>query len=531
MPLPQNGLAWPPAQLAPIAAKHAEWDAWYVGETSGLANVYRDRQKAPLDRTAQYRGGAQGALARMWWGRPIGDLTSRTQDDRTHVPIAADMCQASADLLYAEPPSLTVTGNKTAQAVIDDALDQGLVTVLAEGSEVGAALGDHYLRVTWDSQVADTSFITVVHADAAVPTFRWGRLIAVTFWWVLEDHDGVVVRHLEHHELDPTGVGVIFHGLYEGARDNLGRAVPLTEHPSTAGIQVNVDGFVTTGSPGLAVVHVPNQTPQRLWRNLPAGRNLGRSDLAGVESHMDKLDFVYTSWMRDVRLAKARLIVPQYMLESNGPGRGAFFDDDQDIFTQINQPPREDGATQITPQQFDIRVEQHQATAQQLVNDILRTAGYSRQTFGEGEDVAVTATEVVSKDRRSNLTRDRKIRNAKPALARLLSKKLNVDGALFSSGTTGAKVEVDFVDTTQADAESLARTTDMLFRAQSASVETRVRIAHPDWDEPEIKAEAAAVLAEFSTSVPDPGGFRPGVDESVDSNAVQSVGSQDAGQP
>ena len=514
MPLPASGIAWPPRQLAPITAKQRELDAWYVGDPADLHDVYQTGNRQAFDSVSQRRGGVGGALARFWWGRPARDLT-KIDDDKLHVPLPTDLCQASADLLYAEPPSLGST-DKDAQTELDATVEEGLVTVLAEGAEVGAALGDAYYRVTWDVGFADRSFITTVHADAAWPEFRWGRLVAVTFWRVVRDDDTTVVRHLERHELDLNGNGITLHGLYEGTRDNLGRLVPLAEHTSTAGIVVDADGAVVQDSTrGLAVVHVPNQRPQRQWRTHPIGINLGRSDLMGLESHFDKLDMVYSSWMRDIRLAKARLIVPAYMLESGGPGRGAWFDTDQDVFTTLNAPPREDGKTEITAQQFDIRVQQHKDTADQLVQNILRTAGYSQQTFGEGDDgAAMTATEVVSKDRRSNLTRDRKIRAAQPALVALMRKKLAVDAAVFKTGVgSGVDVVVDFPDMSQADPESLARTNQLLFQAQAASARTRVEMMHPDWDKKAIDDEAAAVLAEFGAMVPDPASFRPGVDD------------------
>lgn len=529
MPLPAASQDWPPKQLATISAKQAEWDAWYVGDPGTLASVYSTSAGRPVfDKVSQLRGGVVGAVARFWWGRPVGDLTKR-DDDRLHVPIASDLCQASADLLFAEPPTIAST-DKPVQAELDQAIERGLITTLSEGSEIGAALGDVYLRTTWDDQVADRSFITAVHADAAWPEFRWGRLVAVTFWWTVRVDGQKILRHLERHELEGSGrdaVGVIFHGLYEGTADSLGRLVPLTEDPSTKGLKVDADSKISTKSPGLAVVHVPNQLPQRIWRKDPVGRNLGRSDLAGVEGPMDKLDMTYSSWMRDVRLAKSRLIVPSYMLETGGPGKGVFFDADQDVFTTVNAPPREDGKGEITPQQFLIRTEDHLKTAQDLIAMILRTSGYSKQTFGEGEDGgAITATEVAAKDRRSNLTRDRKIRNLQPALVAIMRKKLAVDNALFKAGVNAdADLTVDFGDTTSADPEALARTTMALFQAQSASVQTRVRILHPDWDENQIKTEAAAVLKEFSVSVSDPTEFEPdGPDPDVE------PGESDAGE-
>lgn len=533
MPLPKNGIKWPPAELAPIAAKQAEFDAWYSGDPNKLNGVYSTKaDRAPYDRTSQYRGGVTGAVARMWWGKPTGNLFDNNREaDKLHIPLAADICQASADLLYAEAPTFGVGGvsntaedgkvttsyDKTTAAELDMALEQGIITVLAEGNEVGAALGDSYFRVTWDKTLLDRSFITTVHADAAWPEFRWGRLVGVTFWWIVSQKDGVYVRHLERHELASDGAGIILHGLYEGTEDNLGRVVPLAEAEATQGLADAVDenGMISTESPGLAVVHVPNQTPQRLWRNHPVGRNLGRSDLADVLSEFDKLDMVWSSWMRDIRLAKARLIVPNFMLSSGLPGTGAVFDTDQDIFTSLNAPPREDGKSEITPQQFDIRVSQHLETTEALKKEIMRTCGYGPQTFGDGGDVAQTATEVDSRDRRSNLTRDRKIRASEGPLKALIRKKLAVDKALFASGANpDADLVVQFPESSQANPADLAQTNALLFQAQSASVQTRVKIQHPDWDDTAVMEEAERILQEFGVSVPDPVEVRPpGADE------------------
>lgn len=512
MPLPHSNIAWPPATLNDITPRLAEWSAWYEGSAESLRKTY-SRQQTTLARPSQYAGGVVGAISRMWWGRPVTDLTKR--QDQLHVPIASDLCQASADLLFSEPPTLKVAdpkSNKRTQDALDDATNDGLLSTLAEAAEITAALGSGYLRVTWDKTISDRSFLTSVHADAAVPEFRWGHLVAVTFWRDVHVDGQTVYRHLERHELDGNGTGVILHGLYQGTPENLGRLIPLTEHTSTHALaaEVDADGAISTESPGLAVEFVPNQRPQRRWRRHPIGVNLGRSDLDGVESLMDALDETYSSWMRDVRLAKGRVIAPAYMLTNLGSGKGAVFDTEQEVFTPINMPPREDAKNELTSVQFEIRVAQHQATAQQLVEDILRTVGYSKQTFGEGTDgAAMTATEVTAKERRSYMTRDRKIRLWRPAVSAVMAKKLAVDKAIFRAAVEPERPVVDFGDAVQADPEALARTNDMLFRAQAASTETRVRLQHPDWDEDTVAEETGRILAEFSVAVPDPVGFNP----------------------
>jgi len=234
------------------------------------------------------------------------------------------------------------------------------------------------------------------------------------------------------------------------------------------------------------------------------GRNLGRSDLDGVEGFMDSLDEAYSSWMRDVRLSKSRILIPEYMLQSNKPGEGARFDLDREVFVPIRSAAPEDADATITLNQFTIRVEEHLRTCQEWTEVILRSAGYSAQTFGEGTDgTAMTATEVLSKERRSYLTRGRKLRLERPAVARLLEKTLMIDQAVFqTTGVTPELPDVDYGDAVQDSPLTLAQTVLALDQARAASAEVKVRIIHPDWDDTTVKLEAEAIKAEAGTSAP-----------------------------
>lgn len=509
MPLPPNGMEWPPKALANVRPALDAWSAWYSGDPATLSAVYSTGQASRV-RPGQLAGGVVGAASRFWWGRPQVDLTQRR--DQLHVPIAADLCQASADLLYAEPPTFTLeeTGTTT-QDRIGEYLDDGLHTVLAAGAEVGAALGGRYHRVTWDRELTDRPFLTTVDADAAWPEFRWDRLVAVTFWHVVHRNGQQVIRHLERHELDARGNGLVLHGLYDGSPDSLGRAVPLTDHPTTAALatQVGADGALREGrTPGLCVEYIPNQRPQRRWRTDPVGKSLGRSDLDGVEPLMDALDEAWSSWMRDIRLGKARILVAESALDTHSAGRGASFDLDRDVFVGLPGvlPDRAAGGLPIQAEQFEIRVEEHARTVQELTETIVRSSGYSAQTFGEGpEGAAITATEVQSKERRSYLTRDRKIRLERPAVGRLIEKMLTVDQAVFRTpGLTLDRPDVAFGDSVQDSQLALAQTAAMLEQAKAASTETKVRMLHPDWDEDAVDQEVAAINEQHAITLSDP---------------------------
>lgn len=510
MPLPKNGAAWPPAELTPLRAKWSEWAGWYSNDVAALADVYTNDQPTYRDGVAK---AVAKAVARFFWGEKRTDLT-KPAERKLHVPIAADLCQASSDLLFSEAPTVrvdyedVVNGEGVEQAPptnvsrtrerIDEIAGPDFHKALASGAETAAALGGVYLRATWDTAVEDHPFVTVVDYDAAYPEFRWGRLIAVTFWRVVKTSNQQVWRHLERHELDAFGVGVIFHGLYQGTTTNLGTLVPLADDPSTEGLPVDEESKVSTLSPGLDVFHWENIAPNRLWRTHPLGKHLGRSDLDGLEYLLDGIDEAYTSLMRDVRLGKAMLVVPKGMLENNGPGHGSSFAQDE-IYSPINAAPGSaaDAKMAIEKVQFDIRVADHEQTITLLWNQIIRSAGYSAQTFGEGGDVAVTATEVFAKERRSGLTQGRKGRTVRPVLVALVEKLLAIDAAVFNSGADASlPVSVELADGVKDDPEALARTAQLLFTAQAASIETRVRVVNPGKDEPWIKAETERILAE-----------------------------------
>lgn len=504
MPLPTSNVAWPPKRLGNILPTISRWDAWYVGDPDGLRKVYGQAAR-PAVRPGQLAGGVVGAASRFWWGRPASDLTV-TQRDHLHVPIAADLCQAAADLLFAEPPTITHPDTAVNERLAE-LVDDHLLTTLAESAEIGAALSGVYLRVNWDRELfPDGPFVTAVHADAADPEFTWGRLTAVTFWRVVRTDGQQVWRHLERHELR-AGEGVILHGLYQGTVDNLGRPVPLTDDASTRDLAdvVDAESTISTGSPGLAVVYVPNIRPQRRWRTDPVGRHLGRSVLDGIEPLMDSLDETYSSWMRDLRLGKARVIVARSLLESRGPGGGAFFDSERELFTEVNAlPAREASGLPIEQVQFAIRVQEHQVTAQDLHRLILRTAGFSAQTFGESTDAAATATEVTARERRSFMTRDRMIRLWKPSLVDLVTKLLAVDAVVFGKAGVDEPADVAFPDGVQESPEALATTANLLNQAAAASTRVKVQMVHPDWDDPQVDEEVDRIQAEQGMAVPDP---------------------------
>jgi hypothetical protein len=524
LPTPTPSTPWPPADVNPYLADQQAWAAWWSGDTAKLAATTQG-------------GGTTGR--RTFWGRRKTTEPGRATA-QLHSTLPADIAATSADLLFGEPPDLLVpdvglaralerrsqgqtadgsgvsiadwpqdSGLTTAETVAaQDRLDTlaetlGLANRLLEAAEVCAAIGGVYLRPVWDKSAADHPLLTVVDADHGIPDFRYGQLHAVTFVEeVVRETGDVVWRHLERHE-----PGVILHGLYVGSGSTLGRQVPLTDHPATQGLmpEIPVPVEVTGGQPGIMPRFVPNVLPNRRNRRYP----IGRSDYAGAEPLLDALDETWTSWMRDLRLGQARLVVPDEFLQPVGarPGQtGAArgFDVDGELMTGLNMADLEKIADPIREVQFDIRVEQHERTAVNLTERIISTAGYSPQTFGlhiEGRAESGTALRI--REGKSWRTQGRKQRYFAPNLSDTLQTILALDRVMFGRPTPIVRPMIGWQELAD-DPVGTASWINQLSQARAASIETRVRLAQPQLDDDQIAQEVERIKAEDGLGLPDP---------------------------
>lgn len=508
MPLPDRNTPWPPANLAHRLERLREYDAWYAGDPERLARVMTARRDsitpAARIRPSQVRGGVVGAISRWFWGQPIPTGEKRS---KIHVPLPADIATASADLLFADPPVIRFARaeNTKRWEWLDDAMR--LRSRLHEAAELASPYSGVYLRVDWDQDVAGYPLPIAVHADHADPTWRSGKLQAVTFWEDLTIDGATHWRYLQRHEMQQDAAGrpttsITYNGLYKGTIDALGEPQPLEAHDHTRGLEPAVD----IGLDRLPVVWIPNMLPSREDRTAP-----GRSDFEGIGQLFDNLDEVFTSWMRDVRLAKARIIVPSAYLTSLGPGKGAEFDVDREAYEQINVPPTSDKVG-ITLQQFDIRVEEHERTMLRITRQAVSTAGYSPSTFGldESGGGAMTATEVDDRRDRTLLTRAKKTAYWGEGLRELAAILLAVDRLVFKHADIDPTdpAVVDWPPGFHIDQLKLAQTVQAWDTARAASTEVKVRAIHPDWDDIRVKAEVAAIVKEQGIGpVEDPGTF------------------------
>lgn len=539
MPIEYGNVPWPPAECARPNELYRAWGAWYAGDPEELATVYGNSggwigrpDMTPTVRTAQRAGGVVGKIARWFWGSPV---TPEQPQQRLHLPAAGDLSMYATDLLFGAEPDIMIgapvkSTDSTGLVVMTpdpatarwDAIadSTSFFPRMLESGELDSAYGGVYLRVTIPAKIngwlpVEAPIVEAIPPDAAVPEWRNGFLVAVTFWREVaaDDKRTVVWRHLERHE-----PGIVYHALYRGTADRLGEQAPsLDLQPATRGFAP----FAKTGASGLAVEYVPNMRPHRLIR----GTNLGRSDYSGAEPFMDALDETWSSWMRDIRLAKGRVFIPEAYLESNGPGQGASFDAEREFFTKLSTLPGQDSQG-LTMNQFAIRVAEHRDTAAAQLRQIWRTAGYSTGENGEENEsqAAATATEVISRGARTAATRKRKIGYWRPALQRLVRTILEMDAAAgFRNAVRigpDTPIMIEFPPSVAPDPKALAETINLLAQAAAASTRTLVEMAHPDWDETQVEQEVALIEKATAAKAPsDPFGDPNEPDPDDPSNA------------
>lgn len=511
MPLPTENLAFPPTDWAPAFEQYALNSVLWSGD---VENYFTAGTPTRGDDPNSHYNKPQNVFAKLmarfqFWSKPAPVGEART---RVHGPLATNLATLSANTLMATPPQSRITrAGKSVKGPAQDRADLILngddhFMKLIEAAELASGLSGVVLTANWDRDNTDKPWMEVSPCDAAIPEYVLGRLFAVNLWTTHEQrtvvgyHDAVLY-HVERHE-----PGKIIHALYKGTESNIGSLVPLDTLEATAGIPrlrnviVNDDGTVTipTGVSTLTAQY---------WRNLPTRRfrqngllsKIGRADTEGLEGLLDQYDMVWSAWMRDIKLARARLIIPEAYQETIGRNGERAFDDDAEIITALAYTEAGDGET-IRAEQFDIRSEAHSLALLGLTKEILQGAGWSMSSYnGEDGGAAKTATEVNDDTTTTERTYKRKGLYYKQAGVAINRTLLELDAVHYrGAGIQKADaLDVVFEDLSTMDPEKEARIVSGWHSAESATVETRVRFLHPEWDDIQVQKERETIYLEF----------------------------------
>lgn len=490
MSIIRAGMVWPPRTL--LEWKMEEHSAWYSGDAEVLANFYAEyANKNVLNIPFPLQNNE------MFWGRQI----KNQGEIFVHVPLAGDIAETSANFLFAEPPIIKIAQSakkganasyKSSQLDLSVMIrESGLNAKLSEAAEACSAIGGIYIKVAWDSDLSPHPIPVVVQTDRAIPEFKFGILTAVTFWKTIQkdESESKVYRLLERYEK-----GRIGYTLWLGTGDRLGANAPLDSLEETKDL-VDVDTIDE-----LLVVYIPNMLPNRLDRN----SYLGRSDLSGIEGLMDSLDEVFTSWIKDIALAQAKILLPSSYLEKTG-GKSRY-NLDRMLYVELDMDPTTATGNVITPQQFAIRADEFEKTALNFMERIITSAGYSPQSFGLNiAGRAESGTALSMRERKSFATKNKKQNYWKPAIEKLIKMMMMVSNEELSGKyDVDVDITVTFNDGITNNLNEVANSVKLISDARAASTLTKVTMLHPDWSEEEIDAEVKAILDEDASSMPNP---------------------------
>ena len=489
------GSEWPPQHYKPALDQVRHDAAVLSGDLAVQNDLYAEKQPKPYTSRFQYNGGLFGSIARGALGtpRPNNSTPAVTQFDT----LPFDLATLSADVLVGEPPRFTVhpEDETNEQAVAELAYFTGTDTFAADLHQAFrscAGLGWVYGRVVWDANIDPHPWIEWIDADQGMPEFTNGRLTAIIFWETYKTNNHVY-RLLTRHT-----AGRIDYALYEGSEHGLGRVVPFTDCEETAYLAdvVDADSGITTGATRPTAVLIPNLDRSPKWRTDPYLRYLGMSDVVKGGEVWHSLNMLWTDLMHEVDSAKAKLIVPEHYLRSNGPGRGMSYEWWRDVYTKP-QSASADEAETIDRVQFDMRVQEYMDAIENTRMRAISSAGWSNITFGlENASAQMTATEIRARSTRTLHTHKAKSRFVRAGLGELLTAWLEMDAELNNYAPPTRMVDVSVAEPVQATELDEATTVQTLRTAGVASTRYAVTRLHPEWTDEQINEELAELQRE-----------------------------------
>ncbi len=235
----------------------------------------------------------------------------------------------------------------------------------------------------------DKLMLSFVTADSFIPlSWRNDSIYEAVFPFEFEKRNKKYT-HLEWH-LWENGVYVIRNEVYESQNGaDLGVKVPLKDHFPDLEEEVKITGLKRS----IFSYFKPNTA-----NNIDTKSPLGISIYANALDTMRAIDTAFDSFHREFRLGKKRIIVPAHMVKTViDPDDGQpkrYFDTSDETYEAFGDGNMDEGKPQDIS--VELRVEEHIAGINALLNLFAMQTGFSAGTFTFDGKSMKTATEVVS---------------------------------------------------------------------------------------------------------------------------------------
>jgi len=250
--------------------------------------------------------------------------------------------------------------------------------------EYSFAMGGMVIKPYVDNGEIKLSFVT---ADCFIPV-SWQNDNIYEAVFINESQRGKkYYTLLEWHTWD-NGTYVIRNDLYESDMQNeIGYPVSLSTLYPDLEEEVRIENIKKP----LFVYFKPNSA-----NNFDVQSPLGISLYANALDTMKAIDTAFDSFHREFRLGKKRIFVPDSMIRTVYDEKGRpqrYFDSSDEVYQGY---PGDMDETQIHDIKVELRVDEHVAAINALLNLFAMQTGFSSGTFTFDGESMKTATEVIS---------------------------------------------------------------------------------------------------------------------------------------
>lgn len=273
--------------------------------------------------------------------------------------------------------------------------DSGFWKRMPEFLSQAYALGGGVVKVYAEDKKPKLNYIA---ADRFAPT-AWDERDVTE--GVLESRirkDGFFYTLFERHSFSDDGCTEVEHRLYKSSqRNSIGKPCELSE------LFPGVDETVTYKSAEPMLRYFKPDVSNNIDRCCP----LGVSVFSSAVDTLKALDVAFDSFGREFTLGKKRIIVPssciQTVVDPETGNLRKYFDADDEVYVALKCDEERD--LKITDNTVELRIEEHVAAINALLNILCFQTGLSSGTFSfEGSQGLKTATEVISADSKTART-------------------------------------------------------------------------------------------------------------------------------
>jgi hypothetical protein len=427
-------------------------------------------------RVEGYRRRVTNDAAEMLMHAPAFNATEYGAEIFTPVGVAQEVCNFSAEMLFSAEPSVTFEQDEDLLREVWEA--NGLAARLVAIAASVAAEGRGALRVIWDEEIADVPLITHVHEDRVIWDERHGAFVRGGIVVIERRPDENIYRggnDLVYRLLEEHGRGYVSRRLYKGRAGMLGSQVPLSDLDEFAEFPEEED----TG------LDVPTLVR---WDNVSGGK----SDIAGQEALLDRINTEYSHGAekseksRPVSFADSTLFDDAGIARLSGiipARRGALQSLDDD-------PSRMYGTIQPAFQSAETI-----AWIDYLVDSALMFMGYSKASYGRDQGGSADSGKALRlRQARTLLKKAGKDRMAKEALINALA--ISMAMADNASKVADYRPEIELGDGLPRDTVEDAQEANLWQSAEAISLEEKIRLRRPDWDNEAVDEEAERIRGE-----------------------------------